>query len=268
MEFRVLGPIDIREQGRDVTPRAPKQRQVLALLMAKANHRVSVPALLSEVWDGEPPRTATTALQTYIGAIRKALAAGTGTSAREIADHRLVTDGNGYVLRLRPDEWDRPRFERLVLDARDLLEKREAHAAAEVLGKALALWRGAPFGNVRHGSRLTVQARVLNEAHLAACEARIDALLLCRRFQEAVGEAIALVGEHLYHENLHTQLMRALYASGRRAAALEVYQSLHRRMTDDLGIPPSPSTTTLHHVMLQDSPDQRYLAAAGAGGLQ
>lgn len=38
-------------------------------------------------------------------------------------------------------------------------------------------------------------------------------------------------------------------------------------MTDDLGIPPSPSTTTLHHVMLQDRPDQRYLAAVGAGAL-
>jgi DNA-binding SARP family transcriptional activator len=267
VEFRVLGPIDVRAQGRDLTPSAPKQRQVLALLMAKANHRVSVPALLSEVWDGEPPRTATTALQTYIGAIRKALAAGSGSSARDIAEQRLVTDGNGYVLRLRPDEWDRPRFEELVLTARGLLEERQAHAATEVLSRALALWRGTPFGNVRHGSRLTVQARVLNEAHLAACEVRIDALLLCRRFQEAVGEAVALVGEHPYHENLHSQLMRALYASGRRAAALDVYQSLHRRMTDDLGIPPSPSTTTLHHVMLQDHPDQRYLTAAGAGAL-
>nr|WP_275409157.1 AfsR/SARP family transcriptional regulator [Streptomyces sp. SID12501] len=253
--------------GRDVTPSAPKQRQVLALLLAKANHRVSVPALLSEVWDGEPPRTATTALQTYIGAIRKALAAGSGTSARDIADHRLVTDGNGYVLRLEHHEWDRPRFERLVLDARRLLEEREAHTATDTLGEALAMWRGTPFCNVRHGSQLTVQARVLNEAHLAACEVRIDALLLCRRFQEAVGEAVALVGDHPYHENVHTQLMRALYASGRRATALEVYQSLHRRMTDDLGIPPSPSTTTLHRVMLQDSPDQRYLAAAGAGAL-
>ncbi|MET7679210.1 AfsR/SARP family transcriptional regulator [Streptomyces sp. NPDC005423] len=267
MEFRVLGPIDVRERGRDITPSAPKQRQVLALLMAKANHRVSVPALLDEVWDGEPPRTATTALQTYIGAIRKALAAATGTGARAVADHRLVTDGNGYVLRLQPEEWDRPRFERLVLDARSLLERREAQAAVDVLGEALAMWRGAPFCNVRPGSRLTAQARVLNEAHLAACEARIDALLLCRRFQEAVGEAVALVGDHPYHENLHTQLMRALYASGRRAAALDVYQSLHHRMTDDLGIPPSPTTTTLHHVMLQDRPDQRYLAAAGAGAL-
>ncbi|WP_030909779.1 AfsR/SARP family transcriptional regulator [Streptomyces sp. NRRL F-5126] len=267
MEFRVLGPIDVRAQGRDLTPSAPKQRQVLALLVAQANHRVSVPALLNEVWDCEPPRTATTALQTYIGAIRKALAAATGARAGDIAARRLVTDGNGYVLRLAEDECDRPRFERLVLEARGLMERREAHTATEVLGRALAMWRGAPFANVRQGSRLTAQARVLHETHLAASEARIDALLLCRRFPEAVAEAVALVGDHPYHENVHAQLMRALYASGRRAAALDVYQSLRRRMTDDLGIPPSPSTTTLHHVMLQDAPDQRYLAAAGAGTL-
>jgi DNA-binding SARP family transcriptional activator len=267
VEFRVLGPIDVHEQGRDITPTATKQRQVLALLLAKANHRVSVQALLSEVWDREPPRTATTALQTYIGAIRKTLAAATGTTAREIADRRLITNGNGYVLSLADDEWDRPRFERLVLEARELLERREAQSATSVLGRALAMWRGAPFCNVPHGCQLAAQARVLSEAHLAACEARIDALLLCRRFQEAVGEAVAVVGDHPYHENLHAQLMRALYGSGRRAAALEVYQALRRRMTDDLGIPPSPSTTTLHHVMLQDRPDQRYLSAAGAGAM-
>ncbi|WP_406427733.1 BTAD domain-containing putative transcriptional regulator [Streptomyces sp. NBC_00147] len=104
----------------------------------------------------------------------------------------------------------------------------------------------------------------MNEAHLAACEVRVDALLSAGRFQEAVGDAVALVEEHPYHENVHAQLMRALYASGRRAAALEVYQSLRRRMSDDLGITPSPTTRSLHHAMLQDRPAQRYLSAAGA----
>ncbi|MFC9499424.1 BTAD domain-containing putative transcriptional regulator [Streptomyces sp. NPDC056982] len=104
----------------------------------------------------------------------------------------------------------------------------------------------------------------MNEAHLAACEVRVDALLSAGRFQEAVGDAVALVEEHPYHQNVHAQLMRALYASGRRAAALEVYQSLRRRMSDDLGITPSPTTRSLHHAMLQDRPDQRHLSAAGA----
>ncbi|MFF2504214.1 BTAD domain-containing putative transcriptional regulator [Streptomyces sp. NPDC058067] len=79
-----------------------------------------------------------------------------------------------------------------------------------------------------------------------------------------MGEAVALVEEHPYHENVHAQLMRALYASGRRAAALEVYRSLRVRMSDDLGIAPSPTTRSLHHVMLQDKPDDRYLSSAGA----
>ncbi|GAA1349679.1 AfsR/SARP family transcriptional regulator [Streptomyces beijiangensis] len=263
MEFRLLGPIDVHEQGRDITPTAPKQRQVLALLLARANRRVSVPTLLNEVWGCEPPRTATTALQTYIGSIRKSLAAATGTTARDIAEHRLVTNGNGYVLKLAETEWDRPRFERLVLQARGLMENREAQSAVETLGEALAMWRGTPFCNVQPGSQLTAQTRVLMETHLAACEVRVDALLLSGRFQEAVADAVALVEEHPYHENVHTRLMRALYASGRRAAALDVYQSLRRRMSDDLGITPSPTTRSLHHVMLQDRPDQRYLSAAG-----
>ncbi|WP_406137633.1 BTAD domain-containing putative transcriptional regulator [Streptomyces sp. NBC_01089] len=263
MEFRLLGPIDVHEQGRDITPTAPKQRQVLALLLARANRRVSVPTLLNEVWGCEPPRTATTALQTYIGSIRKTLAAATATTARDIAEERLVTDGNGYVLKLADTEWDRPHFERLVLEARGLMEAREAQRATGVLGSALAMWRGTPFCNVQLGSQLASQTRVLREAHLAAREVRVDALLLSGRFQEAVGEAVGLVEEHPYHENVHTQLMRALYASGRRAAALDVYHSLRLRMSNDLGITPSPTTRSLHHVMLQDRPDQRYLSAVG-----
>lgn len=263
MEFRLLGPIDVHELGRDITPTAPKQRQVLALLLARANRRVSVPALLNEVWGCEPPRTATTALQTYIGSLRRTLATATGATARGIAEHRLVTDGGGYVLKLADTEWDRPRFEQLVGQARGLMERRDAQSAADVLAEALAMWRGTPFCNVQPGSQLSAQTRVLKELHLGTCEVRVDALLAGGRFQEAVGEAIALVEEHPYHENLHTQLMRALYASGRRAAALDVYQALRRRMIDDLGITPSPTTRSLHHVMLQDRPDQRYLAAAG-----
>ncbi|RAG80476.1 hypothetical protein DN069_37940 [Streptacidiphilus pinicola] len=264
MEFRILGPIEVDAQGRDVTPTAPKQRQVLALLLARANRRVSVPTLVAEIWDGEPPRTATTALQTYVASIRKTLAAAGGTTARSVAERRLVTDGNGYLLRLTEDEYDRPRFEHLVAEGRERLDGGVLDGAVEALGRALDLWRGAPFCNVQHGSQLAAHARVLNEHHLTACEVRIEALLLSRRFGEAVGACVALVEEHLYHENLHAQLMRALYASGRRAAALEVYQSLRRRMADDLGIAPSPSIRSLHGEMLQDQPDQRYLAAVGA----
>ncbi|KAB8162272.1 hypothetical protein FH609_024165 [Streptomyces sp. 3MP-14] len=256
--------MDVHEQGRDITPTAPKQRQVLALLLARANRRVSVGTLLTEVWENGPPRTATTALQTYIGSIRKTLAAATGATVRAVAEQRLVTDGTGYVLRLADDECDRPRFEQLVLEGRTLMTGNDPLRATAVLGSALAMWRGAPFCNVRLGSQLSAQARVLNEAHLAACEVRVEALLRSRRFPEAVCESVELIEEHPYHENLHAQLMRALYASGRRAAALETYQSLRRRMSDDLGIAPSPNTRTLHHVMLQDLPDQRYLALSGA----
>ncbi len=264
MDFRLLGPVDVHEQARDITPSAPKQRQVLALLLARANRRVSVPALLAEVWGCDPPRTATTALQTYVASIRKTLGAATGRTARRVAEDRLVTDGNGYLLRVDSSECDQPRFEQLVFTGHELLNGGDPRRATEVLGQALTVWRGAPFCNVQQGSRLAAHARVLNEAYLAACETRVEALLLSRRFRDAVGETIALVEEHPYHENLHAQLMRALYASGRRATALEVYQALRRRMTEDLGIAPSPATRSLHHEMLQDRPDPRYLAASGA----
>ncbi len=139
------------------------------------------------------------------------------------------------------------------------MAERDAQAATDVLGRAGG-WAGAR-DVARHsvlqrppGSQLSAHSRVLQEARLAARDVRVDALLSSGRFQEGVGEAVGLVEEYPYHGNAHAQLPRALYAPGRGAAALDVYQSLRR------GWPP---TRSLHHVMLQDRPDQRYLSVAG-----
>lgn len=263
MKFCTLGNLALLAGGHNVTPSAPKQRQTLALLTLRAGQRVSTPTLVDEIWGAAPPRTATTALQTYVGMIRRIMAAATGTSVKQVAAERLVTDGNAYMLQLEDGEWDKPRFEDLVRRGRAGLEEKDAITAELLLRQALRMWHGQPLGNVPTGRILTPYTQRLSEQYLGAQISLVDAFLHMRRFQEAVQEARGLVADSPYNEHVHAQLMRGLYASGRRAAALQVYQQLRDRMRDGLGISPSPTINTLHHVLLQDDPDEQFLSLAG-----
>ena len=48
--------------------------------------------------------------------------------------------------------------------------------------------------------------------------------------------------------------MHALYADGRQADALAVYQALRRRLVDELGVEPSEATRALHRRVLEQDP--------------
>jgi hypothetical protein len=64
--FGVLGPLRLASHGHNVAPTAPKQRQLLALLLLNANRVVPMSTVLEELWGPVPPRTATAAVHAYI----------------------------------------------------------------------------------------------------------------------------------------------------------------------------------------------------------
>jgi len=55
VQFRVLGPLEVDDDGRRLDLGPPKQRAVLALLLLHANQVVSLDRLIDELWDEEPP---------------------------------------------------------------------------------------------------------------------------------------------------------------------------------------------------------------------
>jgi SARP family transcriptional regulator, regulator of embCAB operon len=56
VDFRVLGPFEVVGAEGSVPLGGPKQRAVLALLLARANEAVSLDALIDGLWDEEPLR--------------------------------------------------------------------------------------------------------------------------------------------------------------------------------------------------------------------
>src|SRR5438132_12614385 len=99
MEFRILGPLEVRENGSPVELPAAKQRALLAILLVRANEPVSSGQLIDELWDGRPPRSARKVLQTYVSRLRRGL-----------GDTVLVTHPAGYAVRAEPAQLDLSRF--------------------------------------------------------------------------------------------------------------------------------------------------------------
>jgi DNA-binding SARP family transcriptional activator len=232
MEFRILGPLEVFEDGRSLPLGGQQQRALLMLLLLDANRVVSRDRLIEALWEGDPPDTAQKALQVYVSNLRKRL-----------GRDRIVTQAPGYAVRVESGELDLERFRSLVEDG-----------GRQGLVEALALWRGPPLAEFAHRRFALQEIARLEERHLAMLEERIEADLALGRQAELILELESLVEEHPLRERLRALLMLALYRSGRQAEALEVYQDARRALVDELGIEPGRELRELHQTILRQDP--------------
>ena len=246
MEFRVLGPLEVSEDGRLVDLGGPTQRALLALLLLHSSEVVSVDRLIDELWGDEPPATAVKTLQAHVSRLRRAL--------NGAENGRLETRGHGYALHVRPGELDVDRFRDLLEDARCRLADGDPDRAAETLNEALALWRGPPLAGLERSSFARSDIARLDELRLAALEERIEADLARGRHAALVPELERLVAQHPLRERLRGQLMLTLYRADRQAEALSVYQDGRRALAEDLGLEPSQGLRTLERQILEQDP--------------
>jgi DNA-binding SARP family transcriptional activator/class 3 adenylate cyclase len=239
MDFRLLGPLEVFHDHVSVRIAAGKQGALLAILLLNANRTASREQLIDSLWGEDVPESAQKMVQIQVSQLRKAL-----------PEPRLHTRQPGYVLEVREGELDVARFERAVADARRALAQGDPENATELLGQALALWRGPALAEFSEPFARHEGAR-LEELRLAAVELRIEAELALGHQRNVVGELETLIAQHPLRERLRSQHMLALYRSGRHAEALASYQTFRRALADQLGIEPSASLRELERLMLQ-----------------
>jgi DNA-binding SARP family transcriptional activator len=239
MEFRVLGPLEVIEEGHAVPVERRLTRALLAYLLLHANEPVPGDRLVDGLWGERPPRTAIASLQNYVARLRKAIGA-----------DRLQLEAGGYVLRVDPEWFDLARFDRLVAAARGA----PAAQRARRLREAIALWRGEPLCDLAFEEFAQREIAQLQERRLSAIESRIDADLELGAGAELIDELEELIATHPLREVLRAQLMLAFYRAGRQAEALDVYRVARRMLTDELGIEPSEQLRTLERRILEQDP--------------
>jgi DNA-binding SARP family transcriptional activator len=252
LEFRILGPLEVANDEVVLHLSGQKQRALLALLLLDANRVVSTDRIVDALWGEQPPRTAATSLQNFVSQLRKLL----GSDV-------VVTKPPGYQLTIAPQQLDLERFARLVEESR--AEKSPVERAAK-LRRALALWRGRPLADLGFEAFAQQEIGRLEELRLTALEDRVEAELEAGRHSDLVGELEAFADEHPLRERLRSQLMLALYRSGRQAEALQIYHDTRRVLVDELGIEPSPTLQQLHGAILRQDPrlEEEQPVAPGA----
>ena len=249
IKVRLLGPLSARLDSRDITPRAAKQRQILALLALSSGRVVTVGTLVEELWGDQPPRSYTTTLQTYVLQLRNRLAA-CGPRAREL----LSTRYGGYMLEEATCQTDADEFDRLSRAGRAAAETGDHLAASGQLGRALALWRGPALVDVRLGRVLELEAASLEETRLGVLERRLEADLALGRHADLLGELTLLAARNPMNENFGGLLMAALYLSGHVKRALEAYQRVRIMLREELGVEPCPRLRRLQQAILSGDP--------------
>jgi DNA-binding SARP family transcriptional activator len=251
MRFWVLGPLQVEADDGPVALGGPKERLLLALLLARPNQVVSVEALIRGLWGEQRPATAAKTLQSHVKRLRRALEPG---RARGAAGEVLVTREPGYLLRVSPGGLDAAWFEELTAQARRALAEGQADAAASMLREALGLWRGEAFQEFLDTDLGAAESDRLAELRLAAVEDHIEADLRLGRHRELVAELEGLVRDQPLRERLWAQLLLALYRSGRQADALLAYQRARSVLVEELGIDPGAELRRLHAAILAQDP--------------
>jgi len=252
VEFRILGPLEVRSESGPVALGGVKQRAVLAVLLLHPNESVHVERLALAVWGEDVPASAVKTVQVYVSRLRKAF----GDA------ERLTMTPAGYRLRVRTDELDAERLARLVEDGRRALAAGQAERAAAVLREALALWRGPPLAEFAFEPFAQAEIARLEEQRLAALQVRVEADLAAGGHTALVGELRQLVAANPTHERLVGQLMLALYRCGQQVDALEAFDTARRKLVAEFGVEPGLQLRRLHEAILHQDVSLEPQAAA------
>ncbi|MDQ0383011.1 AfsR/SARP family transcriptional regulator [Amycolatopsis thermophila] len=247
--IRVLGSFAAEVGGEPVPLGGPRQRGVLALLVAARGQVVPVDRLVEDLWRGEPPSRALVSLQAYVSNLRRLLEPGRPprTPAR-----LLVSAAPGYALRLPPGAVDAWRFEELLDEARTLADPRLAHAR---LDEALALWRGPAFAEVADEPWAAAETARLSELRRVARELHVAAGLRLGDPAAVVPEAERLTRDDPLREEGWRLHALALWSSGRQADALDTLRRARATFADELGLDPGPGLVAVEEAILTQRTD-------------
>ncbi|MCI3223294.1 BTAD domain-containing putative transcriptional regulator [Streptomyces sp. NP-1717] len=247
MRFGVLGPLAVWTADGDPVPiPGTKVRALLAHLLVSPGRAVPVARLVDGLWGEALPDDPANTVQGKVSQLRRAL------ERAEPGGRDLVVSGagaSGYLLRSGPGAVDAERFTALLDRARAEAVPR---TKADLLSEALGLWRGEAFADFAGEPFALAEIARLEEARLTTLEEQAEIrLALGGEHAKLAGELGGLVAAHPLRERLRAVRIRALYGAGRQTEALESYEDLRRRLSDELGLEPGRELAALQQAVLR-----------------
>lgn len=250
LDFRVLGPIEVVEDGQLLRIGGRLEKMLLGALAVASNHAVSTDSLAEVLWGGAPPASRDNSLQTYVSRLRAV-----------IGRDRILSENHSYQLRVEKGELDALEFERLAKAADACRD--DAAERYELCADALQLWRGTPFGDFSDLEPFRLEVIRLDELRMSVLETRLAAEIALGHENLVTGTLEGLVQEYPYRERFWQLLIGALALTGRRVEALRSCEEL-RQVLAELGLDPGQDIVHLEQAILLEDPCLR--AKLGLGG--
>jgi DNA-binding SARP family transcriptional activator/tetratricopeptide (TPR) repeat protein len=251
----VLGPLTLTRGGERVPLPRVADRTVLGLLALHPNRPVGREEIAAAIWGEEWPRTWTAQVHIAVSQLRQVLEP--RRPARTAARY-LRREGTGYLLAPDDDQLDLTRFRAAVARARAC---RDPSGAVGLLDAALGEWRGPVLSGADDRLRRHPTAVAVNAERVAAALLMADLAEAAGGYPAVVGHLREAVADEPFREVLHARLIAALARHGERAAALQLYDDVRRRLADELGVAPGPELSATHLRILRAEP-----VPAGASG--
>ncbi|MFD9946756.1 ATP-binding protein [Nonomuraea sp. NPDC059023] len=240
MRIELLGRVRaFGDDGKAIEIRGALLRGLLARLALASGRAVQSDILIDDLWGADPPADAANALQALVSRLRRTLGGA----------WRVESVFGGYRLAVR--DVDAFRFEDLLARGRDALTTGQPRKAAELLGEALGLWRGAPLADVGELEFAVSAAARWEALRLSAAEDRFEAELRLGGHETILAEVEAAGARHPLRERLAALRMRALAAAGRQSEALAVFEHVRGRLDEELGVEPGQELCDTHLAVLR-----------------
>lgn len=252
LRFCVLGPV---RGFRGVTPLnlgPVRQQALLAALVLRPDLTVSPQELLDDVWGEEPPGTGGRVVPVYVFRLRTCLR----VDGESTSDSVIVSARGGYRFASAGVWVDVARLADLAAAADAAELAGDPAAAVTACSAALDLYQGEPLTGLPGPFAEAMRFR-LAERRIALVQRKARSQLRLGRSADTVGELSALLAANPYREPLAALLMSALYADGRRADALAVYERVRDLLARDLDVQPGPDLRRTHQAVRQE--DDHYL---------
>lgn len=254
----VCGPLVVTRDGRRVDGHelgSRKSRVLLALLAVEPGALVHADRIQDVLWGSHPPVDPGANLATLVSRLRQLLGA-----------DAVLGDRSGYRLASTSVVTDLDQAGALVREAL-ARQEREPATSATSAARALALLEVGPPVAEEPGAEWAEPARTrATQLRRTARHVLSGVSTALAEHEAAVRAATEATEADPYDERAHRDLMRALVADGRSAAALELHATLAARLLDELGVDPDEETRALQVAILRQEPGPAAPPATDHGG--
>jgi DNA-binding SARP family transcriptional activator len=250
MRIYLTGQLSIEHAGGVVREdRFPgvQGRVLFALLSGENRRSVSREEIEAELWPGDPPPAAGGAVRALVSKLRGVIGEA-GMSPDSLA-HAF----GAYRLNLSEDAWvDVPAAFEAIHRAEPAVRDGDLQGAIG-WGRAAATIADRPFLPGADGPWATATRARLRDTRIRALETLALAWIAHGDPRQATRDAAAAVAMDPYRETAYRLWLRALAADGNRAEALRIYADLQARLSDELGVDPSPETESVYLEILRSA---------------